>query len=40
MLKALEVKFSADDILKYFFLFVPENRFHHFMQMVYNGDDF
>ena len=29
------VKRSADDILKYFFLFFPENRnFKHFMQNV------
>ena len=32
---ALWVKFSADDILKYiFFLFFPENRIRHFMQIV------
>ena len=27
-------KFSADDILKYFLLFSPENRNTHFMQIV------
>ena len=36
---ALRVKFSADDILKYFFLFFPENRIWHFMQIDSIGDD-
>ena len=29
-----QVKFSAHDMLKYFFLFFPENRILHFMQIV------
>ena len=28
------LKISADDILKYFFLFLLENRIQHFMQVV------
>ena len=36
---ALWVKFSADDILKYFFLFFPENMFRHFLQIVSSGDN-
>ena len=28
------VKFSVDDILKLFFLFFPENRIWHYMQIV------
>ena len=34
---ALWVKFSADDILKSFFLFFQGNRIWHFMQIVYIG---
>ena len=34
------IKFSADDILKYFFLlFYPENRFWHFIQIISTGFD-
>ena len=33
------VKNSADGILKYFFLFSPENEFWHFMQIVSSGDN-
>ena len=29
-----------EHLLKYFFLFVPENRFQHFMQRVSSGDNF
>ena len=36
---ALWIKFSADNISKEFFLFFPENRFWHFMQIVSNGDN-
>ena len=32
-------KNSADDILKYFFLFFLENRIWHFMQIVSQGDN-
>ena len=32
------VKFSADDILKYFFLFSPENRLWHFMPIFSISD--
>ena len=38
-LLAICVKFSADNILKYFFLFFPENRIRHFMQIVSIGDN-
>ena len=30
---------SADDKLMIFFLFFPENRMQHFMQIVFNGDN-
>ena len=30
---------STEDILKYFFLFFPENRIWRFMQIVSNGDN-
>ena len=36
---ALLVKFSADDILKYFSYLFPENRISYFMQIAPNGDD-
>ena len=36
---AIWVKFSADDILKYFFLIFPGNRIWHFMQVVSTGDN-
>ena len=32
-------KFSADNILNYFFLFFQGNRFCHFMQIVSYGDN-
>ena len=35
----LWVNFSADDILKYFLFFFPENRISNFMQTVSNGDN-
>ena len=36
---SMPVKLSSDDILKYFFLFFPENRIWHFMQIVSNGEN-
>ena len=32
-------KITADDIMKYFFLFFLENRIRHFMQIVSIGDN-
>ena len=32
-------KISADDILNFFFIFFPENRFCYIMQVVANGDN-
>ena len=32
------IKITAEDILEYFFLFFPENRILHFMQIVSSGD--
>ena len=38
-LLALWVKISAEDILKYFYLFFSENRIWRFMQIVFLGDN-
>ena len=38
MLSTLD-KFSADNILKYFSYFFPENRIWHFIQIISNGEN-